>query len=152
MFSLRLPWSYWTGIVENSKHSWHFSKLLNIYRVNSLRPRQDCRHFQDGIFKYVFLNEYVKSSNNVSLFVPKGPIDNIPALVQIMAWRRPGDKPLSEPMMVRLQTHICVTRPQWVNESNIPLSALQVPGNICLENVCYSFSPEFSQTSTYCRT
>ena len=32
-------------------------------------------------------------------FVPKGPIDNIPALVQIMAWRRPGDKPLSEPVM-----------------------------------------------------
>ena len=31
-----------------------------------------------------------------------------------MAWRRPGDKPLSEPMMVRLLTHICVTRPQWV--------------------------------------
>ena len=37
------------------------------------------------------------------------------ALVQIMAWRRPGDKPLSGPMMVRLPTHICVTRPQWVN-------------------------------------
>ena len=33
-----------------------------------------------------------------------------------MAWRRPGDKPLSEPMMVRLPTHICVTRPQWVNK------------------------------------
>ena len=35
-------------------------------------------------------------------------------LVQIMAWRRPGDKPLSEPMMVSLLTQICVTRPQWV--------------------------------------
>ena len=29
-----------------------------------------------------------------------------------MAWRRPGDKPLSEPMVVAL--HICVVRPQWV--------------------------------------
>ena len=38
-----------------------------------------------------------------------------PTLVQVMAWRRPGDKLLSEPMMVRLPTHICVTRPQWVN-------------------------------------
>ena len=47
-------------------------------------------------------------------FVPKGLINNIPAFVQIMAWRRPGDKPLSEPMMVILSTHICVTRPQWV--------------------------------------
>ena len=32
-----------------------------------------------------------------------------------MAWRRPGDKPLSEAMMVSLLTHICITRPQWVN-------------------------------------
>ena len=39
---------------------------------------------------------------------------NIPTLVQVMAWCRPGDKPLSEPMMVSLSTHICVTRPQWV--------------------------------------
>ena len=46
-------------------------------------------------------------------FVPKGPANTIPALVQIMAWRHPGDKPLSEPMMVSLTTHICVTRPQW---------------------------------------
>ena len=42
-------------------------------------------------------------------------INNIPALVQIMAWRQPGGKPLSEPMMVKLLTHMCVTRPQWVN-------------------------------------
>ena len=53
-----------------------------------------------------------------SLF-PRGPINNIPALVQKMAWRRLGDKPLSEPMMVNLLTHICVTRPQWVNKSAV---------------------------------
>ena len=47
-------------------------------------------------------------------FVPKGPINNISALVQIMAWRLPGDKPLSESMMFSLPTHICVTGPQWV--------------------------------------
>ena len=40
---------------------------------------------------------------------------NIPAMVQIMAWRRPGDKWLSEPMMVSLPTHICIARLQWVN-------------------------------------
>ena len=49
-----------------------------------------------------------------SKFVSKGPIDNIPALVEIMAWRWPGDKPLSETMMVSLLRHICVTQPQWV--------------------------------------
>ena len=49
-------------------------------------------------------------------FDPKGPIDNISALVQIMAWHRSGDKPLSETMMVSLLTHIYVTQPQGVNE------------------------------------
>ena len=48
------------------------------------------------------------------MFAPKGSINNIQALVQIMAWRRPGDKPLSEPMLANFLTHICVTRPQWV--------------------------------------
>ena len=47
-------------------------------------------------------------------FVSKGLINYISALVQIMTWRRPGDKPLSEPMMVSLESHICVTLPQWV--------------------------------------
>ena len=47
-------------------------------------------------------------------FVPKGTIDYISALVQTVAWRRPGDTPLSEPMMVILLTHIWVFRPQWV--------------------------------------
>ena len=74
------------------------------------------RHFPDDIFKCIFLNENVRISINISLkFVPKGLINNIPALVQIIAWRRPGDKLLSEPMMESLLTHICVTRPQWVN-------------------------------------
>ena len=80
--------------------------------LNTLRPRKIGRHFAD-IAKCIFLNENVYISIKISLyFVPKGPINNIPALVQIMAWRRPGDKPLSEPMMVSLLTHICVTRPQ----------------------------------------
>ena len=45
-------------------------------------------------------------------YVRKGPMDNNQTLVQIMAWRRSGDKPLSEPMMISLPTHMCVTRPQ----------------------------------------
>ena len=45
-----------------------------------------------------------------------------------MAWRRPGDKPLSEPMMVSLVTHICVTRPQRVNTSyHLLLSPPRLP-------------------------
>ena len=88
--------------------------LYSMTYLNTLRPRQNVRHFPDDIFKCVFLNENVWIPIKISLkFVPKGPIYNIPALVQII-WRRPGDKPLSEPMMVSLPTHICVASPQWV--------------------------------------
>ena len=83
--------------------------------LNSLMLRQNECHFADDIFNHISLNENVWIPIKISLkFVPKGPINNIPALVQIMAWRRPGDKPLSEPMMIISPTHICVTRPQWV--------------------------------------
>ena len=54
-----------------------------------------------------YMNEDVRISIKISLMiVPKGPINNIAALVQIMAWRRSDDKPLSEPMMVSLMTHM----------------------------------------------
>ena len=91
--------------------------------VNTLRPRQNGRHFVDDTFKCIFMNENVKISIKNSLkFVPKGPFNNNSALVQIMAWRRLGHKPLSETMMVRSPTHICVTRPQWVNNVNLTLN------------------------------
>ena len=94
------------------------------WNINILRPRQDGRYFADHLFKYVLLNENVWISNKLSLkFVPKDSIKNIPALDQIigavMAWRRPGDKPLSEPMMVWLPPHICIIRPQWVNVTTL---------------------------------
>ena len=97
-------------------HCNNYTHLRQCYHVlNTLRPRQDGRHFADDIFKCIFLNENALIANKISLkFVSKGPITNIPSLVQLMAWRRPGDKSLSEPMMVSLPTHICVTRPQWV--------------------------------------
>ena len=69
---------------------------------------------QTTLSNAIFLNENVRISIEISLkFVPEGPINNISALVQIMAWRRWGNKPLSKPMMIRLPTHICVTRSQW---------------------------------------
>ena len=99
--------------------------------INSLRPRLNRRLFADDIFKCIFLNENEWISPRISLkFVPKVRINNIPALVQIMAWRRSGNKPLSEPMMVSLLTHICVTRPQWVKSMKIT--------QIHQENTCTS--------------
>ena len=46
-------------------------------------------------------------------FVPEGTIENISALVQILARRLAGNKPLFEPTMVNLRTQICVIRPQY---------------------------------------
>ena len=75
----------------------------------------------NDILYYIFVNENVWISIKISLkFVPKGQISNNPALIQILAWRQPGEKPLSALMVVRLPTHIYVTRAQC----DIYLSAL----------------------------
>ena len=89
-------------------------------KVYALRPRKNGRHFPEDILKWIFLNENAWLSIIISLkVVPKGPINTIPALVQIMAWRRIGDKPLSEPMSTYSPTHICVSRPWWVKCWNL---------------------------------
>ena len=91
--------------IEHCYSDVDFSERI-VWCINTLGPRQDGHHYPGDIFKCIFLNENVWISIKISLkFVPKGPINNIPSLVQIMAWRRPGDKPLSEPMMVSLLTH-----------------------------------------------
>ena len=97
---------------------WSFCPGPNIsyFCLNTLRPSQNGRLITDNTFTRIFLNENNRIFIKISLkFVPKGLINNISALVLIMAWRWPGDKPLSGPMMVRSLTHICITRPQWVN-------------------------------------
>ena len=77
----------------NLKTSYIICKMAAILSwlqcVNTLRPRQNGRYFPDDIFKCIFLKENVWIRIKISLkFVPKSPINNIPALVQIMAWRQ----------------------------------------------------------------
>ena len=92
----------------------------NSYTINTLRLRQDGRHVANDIFKCIFLNKNVWFRiRTPPKFVPKRLFNNIPALVQIMAWRRSYNKPLSVPMMVSLPMHICVTRPQWVKITSL---------------------------------
>ena len=65
----------------------------------------------------MFLNVNVSISINISRnFILNVQINNILVLVQIRAWHRPGDKPLSEPLMDSLLAHLCVTQPQWVKD------------------------------------
>ena len=92
--------------------------------TNTVRPRQNGLRFEDNIFKGIFLDENVCCLINIPLnFILKGHINNISTLVQIMAWCWPGNQPLSKPMMYNLMTHICITRPQWVN-ANIKVRAV----------------------------
>ena len=103
---LLCAWKYNIDHVTLAVCSWMKVRCSSL-DVNTLAPRQNGREFPDDISKYIFLNENSWIAIEISLkFVPKGPNNNIPSLVQIMAWRRSGDKPLSEPMMVRLPTHI----------------------------------------------
>ena len=84
--------------------------------IHTLKPGQDGRYFSDDIFKCIFINKNIWISIKISPnFVPKGTINNIPSLVQIVAWRRP----VAEPMMFILPMHVCVTRLEWAKWTNI---------------------------------
>ena len=119
-------WYIYWNLIQGHLLEWIVSLVSRLSCIIFLSQKQHSlieaetngRHFADDIFNSIFLNENVWTPIKISLkFVPKGLINNIRALDQIMAWRRPGAKPLSEPMMVTLLMHICVTQPQWVNSS-----------------------------------
>ena len=78
-----------------------------------LRSRQNGRQFlNDLFFQFYFENENIWISIKISLkFIPKGPVNNIPAMVYMMTWRRPGDKSLSEPMVSNLLWHLSALGP-----------------------------------------
>ena len=70
------------------------------------------RHFPFLFLEYKLL--YFNS--NVTEVFSEGPSDNKSVLVQIVAWHRTCNKPLSEPMMAWFTyAYICIARPQWVN-------------------------------------
>ena len=112
MFSLICVWiSGWVNYREagdSRRYHIHYDvTVMNPFvisfwvAINILRPRQNGRHLPDDNFKCIFLNANLWISFKISLkFVPERPINNIPALVQIMVWRRSGDKPLSESVMI----------------------------------------------------
>ena len=113
-----LWWS--SSIVDLNINLYVQASALGVYR-NTLVPKQNGRHFLDDISKGIYWMKTHTFRLRFHWRLFKNPINNIPALVQIMTWRRPGNKPLSEPMMVNVLTHICITRPQWVKNVNSKL-------------------------------
>ena len=61
-----------------------------------------CWHPAGDIFKCIFLK---KKHMDIDYSFPRVKLTDFAVLAQTMAWRRPGDEPLSEPMMAHLLTH-----------------------------------------------
>ena len=90
-----------TNYIWLRHHVWVVSCCVGKDDVYTLRQRQNGLCFTNSILKCISLNEkfwiFIKISLKV---VPMDPINNKSALIQIMAWRRSGDKPQCEPMMI----------------------------------------------------
>ena len=110
-----LVYFYESQMLHTNICTWPAVNIAFNKSISILSHRQNGHHFEYDIFKCIFVKKDDWVLIKISLkFVPKGPIISISALVHIMAWCRPGDKPLFEPVMVSLPTHICITQPQWV--------------------------------------
>ena len=112
--TIRLTQCQWSNLEGYGKMD-HMNPLLTHWNRDKM----------DAIFQTTFSNAFswmkmykFRLRFHWILF-PKVPIKNIPSLVRIMAWRRSGEKPLSEPMMISLLTNIFVTRPLWVHYKSI---------------------------------
>ena len=90
---------YMYFIDKVSSKSFLVQYFLYTPTINTLWPRKNGHHNAVNIFKTVFVYEncctYILIQ--ISLKFVRGPNHNKIALVQLMPWHRPGDKPLSEP-------------------------------------------------------
>ena len=102
----------------------------------TLRRRQNWYRFTDNIFKCIFWNENVRRFH-WGLFLRF----TLTIFLQIMALHRPGNKPLSEPMMVSLLMHIYITRPQWIKKNVVKYT-------ICIDHPC-SFKVQCNKISCF---
>ena len=120
---------------------------------NTLRPRQNRHYFADDIFRDISLIENMIISIKISLMcVPKRPISNIKALVQMMAWHRTGDKPLSGALMAYLLTHLCFTWLQLRSELILHIRSEIRLRNRIFQWICelHSLGEDVYQHLIYC--
>ena len=122
-------------LVKVWRYSWWIRGIylpyIRYFRMASLNieaetkwPPFSIQHIQMNFLKW----EYMSFDENSLKFVTMGPTNNIPALVEIMDWRRPGANAFSQPMMVTLLMHICVTRRELLPRVNA--GGLMVNNNI----------------------
>ena len=101
------PKALWVKCMDQHLRDWHSGSAWHWQKRKCFTY---LKHWsQDkmaAIFQTTFSNTFSWMKFVSLKFIPEGPINNIPALVQKMAWHWPGDKPLSEPKMLSLLTHI----------------------------------------------
>ena len=92
-------------------------QLIKYKYKYTMRPRQNCRNLilQMTYQNLLYCRKIVLFIQILLKIVSKGPIYNKPTLVQMMAWRWVGNKPLSDQWWPGLLMHKCITRPKWVN-------------------------------------
>ena len=94
------PWGAWTS--ATAARTKVRSCLYTASVLTHLPLDKMATILADNNFKCIFLNENDRILIQIWLkFVPRNPADNNPALVYVMAWRRRGDKPLSEPVLTQ---------------------------------------------------
>ena len=126
--SLCLRWSYTDDTISDADHRhssrcftpgtspfWIYADMCANMRMHNNRCNVLTRlHLDkmvailvDDIFNCIFVNENDRNPTKISLkYVPRSPIDNKPALVQVTAWRWTG-KPLPGPMMTQFIDDTC---------------------------------------------
>ena len=110
LFSLPIlcfPWNMQTGffyvVYGYTLTSWWIVVIYVNISFNSSRLGQNDHYFGRWQFQMHFFYENDVIPLRISLkFVPRSPINNKPALVQVIAWHQTGDKPLPEPMLTQL--------------------------------------------------
>ena len=106
LYDSNCPW-FWVWLCIATSGSWVLLLVLQLVFSRYILLTHYGWDKMAAIFKGIFLNENAWIATRISMkFVPKVIIDIKPALVQIMAWRWPGGKPLSEAMMVSSVTWI----------------------------------------------
>ena len=106
----------------------HSGQVTALHLINSSPPGQNGCQFADNSFKRIFTNEKFFISIRIWLkFVPKGPIDNKPALVQVMAWRLTGDKPLPEPMLTQFTDAYMWGERSWRSGTHMVVWIVHLP-------------------------
>ena len=117
-YNLARRWSSCSlNSVQGKPSRWTQWRTLAVaLQLAHLPPGENGRHFADDIFNCIFMNEKFWILIRISLkFVPKGQIDNTTTLVQVMAWRQTGDKPLPESMQIKLiDAYMRHIRERWV--------------------------------------